>query len=190
MATGLGTRPCGCAGVQPTVVIYDDGTAPPMVGNRVTLERPAPTQQWSGQEGLGIKITHRNPDHTAGHQPIISTKLSPFSPIPLSYDQAGRIMAGPFDLTDAETALLINAGVEKQGGVQVVQGGTRGHAATIAVWPSAVSGTSRTWIAADGGLAVDPPSPFTWEVVSAGGNTRTIKLKNGLTGASITIGTA
>lgn len=185
----MGTRPCGCAGVQPTVIIYDDGSAPPMVGNRVTLERPNPPQQWSGLSGLGIGIEYELPDTSAGHQPRISVRLSPFSPIPLGFDQAGRIKVGPVDVADLESNLLVNAGVEKQGGVQVVQGGASGHAVTIAVTPSAVSGSSRVWIGADGGLAVDPPAPFTWEVVVASGNTRTLKLKNGLTGASITLGT-
>lgn len=184
----LTTRPCGCAGVQPTIIIYEDGVVPPRVGNRVTLERPNAQRVWAGTGGRGVDVRYPTPDTEQGHTPLIELKLSSQSPIPLSFDAAGRLRAGPATL--AETALVVNGAVAKQGGIQVSQGGTNGHAVTIAVAASTTDGTSRVFIGADGGLAVDPPTPWTWRVTDMGGNTRRIELVNGLTGSAINLGTA
>ena len=184
----LATRPCGCTGVQPTIIVYEDGVVPPRIGNRVTLERPNAQRVWAGTGGRGISVTHAVPDEDQGHAPLIELKLSTNSPVPLSFDAAGRLRAGPVSLN--ETALLVNGGEAKQGGIQTAQGGTGGHAVTLAVAPSTTDGTSRVFIGADGGLAVDPPTPWTWRVTDMGGNTRRIELVNGLTGAAINLGTA
>lgn len=185
----LGTRPCGCVGVQPTIVSYIDGTVPPMVGNRVVLERPAPLLPWAGIEGPGIGITHRASDTNSGHEPNIRIRVSPFSPIELGFDAAGRLQAGPLDIDALQTPLILNGGNAVQGGLAISQGGVQGHATTVAISPSSSNGTNRVWIGADGGLSVDPPLPFIWNVVDAAGNTKTLRLTNTLTGTSITLGT-
>ena len=184
----LTSRPCGCAGVQPTIIVYEDGVVPPRVGNRVTLERPGAQRVWAGVGGRGISVTHAVPDTEQGHAPLIELKLSPNSNVPLSFDSAGGLRAGPAPST--ETALIVNGAVAKQGGIQVSQGGANGHAVTVAVAPSTSDGTSRVFIGSDGGLAVDPPTPWTWRVTNMGGNSRKIELVNGLTGAAINLGTA
>jgi hypothetical protein len=75
-----------------------------------------------------------------------------------------------------------------QGGLAVSHGGVKGHSVTVAVQPSTES-SGRVFIGVDGGLAVDPPSPWKWESVSAGGNLRTIRLRNTLSGAAVTLAT-
>jgi hypothetical protein len=174
--------------VQPTIIVYEDGVVPPRVGNRVTLERPAAQPIWAGTGGRGIDVRYPTPDTDRGHTPIIELKLSSNSAIPLSFDSAGRLRAGP--APSSETALVVNAAQPKQGGISVSQGGTNGHAVTLAVAPSTTDGTSRVYVGSDGGLAVDPPTPWTWRVTNMGGNSRKIELVNGLTGAAINLGTA
>lgn len=180
--------PCGC-GIQPTVIVYDDGTAPPVSGNRVTIPRPDAQQPWQGAPGAGIGITQPLNDTTLGNTPVIDVRVSPHSPVRLGFDAAGRLTAGPVDVASLQTALVVNGGSTIQGGLAVAQSGVKGHAVTLAVQPSS-SSSGRVWIGPDGGLAADPPTPWVWESVSAGGNTRTIRLRNTLTNAAISIGTA
>lgn len=180
--------PCGCGSVQPTVIVYDDGSAPPTIGNVVALQKPGATRPWAGTAGPGIAIVQPFPDTAQGMQPTISVALSPVSPVPLTFDAAGRISAGPVDVEGLQTAVIVNGGAQVQGGLQVTQTGVKGHSLTVAVRASAQS-SGRVWIGNDGGLAVDPPLPFVWEVVNAAGNTRTVRLRNTVTGNAITLGT-
>ncbi len=181
-------RPGGCVGLEPTIIRYEDGTAPPVIGNVVTIPRPGGQSAWAGRPGPGIDITHPTPDSAQGHTPTISVRTSPVSPVPVTFDASGRLTVGPVDVAGQQTALLVNGGTAIQGGLTVSQGGVKGHAVSVAVAPSSAA-SSRVWIGPDGGLAVDPPTPFVWEVVTAAGDTRTLKLKNTTTGASITLGT-
>lgn len=181
--------PCGCGGVQPTVIVYEDGSAPPVSGNRVTIPRPDAQQPWQGLAGAGITITQPLNDLALGNTPTIAVRVSPHSPVPLGFDAAGRLTAGPVNVAELQTALVVNGGSQVQGGLTVTQSGVKGHAVTVAIQPSS-SSSGRVWIGPDGGLAADPPSPWVWESVSEGGNTRTIRLRNTLTNAAISIGTA
>lgn len=180
--------PCGCSSSDPVVIVYDDGSAPPKLGNIYSLQKPGAQRPWAGAAGAGIKITQPFPDTAGGMTPTIELVVSPNSPVRLTFDAAGRLTAGPVDVETLQTSLLVNGGVAKQGGLLVAQSGVKGHAVTVTVAASAQS-TGRVWIGNDGGLAVDPPSPFVWAVTTAAGNTRTLKLTNTLTGASITLGT-
>jgi hypothetical protein len=143
--------PCGCTAQLPTVIVYDDGTAPPVNGNVVTIPNPSAETVWTGTQGDGIGITAGGP---TGHTPTIALRGSPTSPIPIGYDEDGRLQIGPAP----ETSLVVNGGQAVLGGIRQNPGGAAGHSPTITVAANPSSPVPVGFTAA-GLLTVGPIDP-------------------------------
>lgn len=117
----------------------------PVVGNVITVPGLVGESIFAAVQGLGVGVVAGGPN---GHEPTLSVRPSPDSPIPLSFDSAGRLRVGPAD----PSPIWSTPNQTPANGIRVVAGGSQGHTPEFRLW---LDPSSPLDIDAQGRLTVD-----------------------------------